>query len=212
MTSPVEHEAIDLLHILYRAMSKLGDLHPRAALPGIAAVRRLLCDEVGWERQRELVGEWNAAMRQEDAAQPNIDRAMTALALDGIAFAFVREGMPMEWAIRHQHLFHYMLPGREDRSIEAIEARRIRKVQEGDHAEARISGNARIAVAVLEGDSRTIRRICGENLDILARWLDEDPDMGFEHEFEEHRWLMVHAVEMAEWGRKVASRLEQARS
>ena len=46
-----------------------------------------------------------------------------------------------------------------------------------------------------------------ENLAILARWREEDPEYGRDYEVEECRWLRDHAAEVARWGRRVGHRL-----
>jgi hypothetical protein len=198
---------IDHVHTVYRSLRLLGESEPAAATPAVAALRLLLIDMAGEDRQRELISQWNEEPPLPSAAGES-GAALRRLAPEGIAFAFVDAGMPVEWARRHRHLFQYMPPVYAALDGNACAARRQAQREARNWPWARDAGNMLLALAVLQGDVPAILAHAEENLAILAEWRAAAPDQIFEHEFEEHSWLRDHVVEMAQWGGSVRRHLE----
>lgn len=65
-----EDQQIDYLFEAYAAIIKLSGRDNQSAIRGIAAVRLLLVDLVGEDRQREIIGQWNEAVKV-NAERPN---------------------------------------------------------------------------------------------------------------------------------------------
>jgi hypothetical protein len=55
---------------VYAALSDLGHRDPATAARAMAALRLLLIDAVGEERQRELIGEWNELLSRRPIDEP----------------------------------------------------------------------------------------------------------------------------------------------
>lgn len=194
-----EEDRIGMFRTVYRALHILGEGDPGVATPATASLRLLLIDALGEERQRELIGGWN-----EELPRAARERALYRLAQEGIAFAFVSAGMPVEWARRHTHLFQYMPPMHAPLDENTcVECRRA-QWEAANYAGARDAGNMLLALAVLAGNADAIRRHATDNLHILEAWGAEERnlgrDLGRDYEFEEHAWLRDQAEEMAQWG------------
>jgi hypothetical protein len=177
-----------------------------------AGIRLELIERYGEDRQRELVGEWNAEGDGEiDEDGPGIDGLeLRRLAQQGLAFEFVEAGMPLEWATRHSHVFQYMPPVYEAADEGDLRTNREARLAGGDFAYARNYGNHELALAILRGSADAIRELTHAILAILTQWRAEEEangrEFGKNYEVEKHEWLHAHANEMAEWGRRVMQR------
>lgn len=199
-----EEKRVECFRIVYAALSSSTAPEHVAA---VASVRLLLIEAVGEDRQRALIAAWNdstsaAAPVREDHAE------LHRLAADGVAFAFVEAGMPIEWARRQYAIFQHMPPGKAAPDRIADQVRDAAR-QAGDFSRARIVGSELIARAVLDGDANAIRESAAENLAILSEWEAARPNLREErgYEFDQHEWLVAHADDMANWGRRVSGRL-----
>ncbi len=180
-----------------------------ATIAAIAKLRLALIELVGEERQRELIGEWNEEAERDGGH--NLEMALQWLASEGFAWLFFQKGMPSEWVSRHSHLWQYMVPDREMRTVQQLRVGRQTRLEEGDFANARNYGNHEIAHAVLSGAHDQVRELTSAVLEILALWRARDEaagkEFGREYEVEEHQWLHNNAWQMARWGEQVQQHL-----
>ncbi|MGH7099256.1 MAG: hypothetical protein ACREE4_16570 [Stellaceae bacterium] len=65
------------------------------SIRGIAALRKMMIDAFGFERQRELIGQWNELPLPPPDGHA-IPRSIRALAEEGIACLWTEAGMPVE--------------------------------------------------------------------------------------------------------------------
>lgn len=199
---PLTPRQKELFEIVYKAVSRSGGADPARA---IAAVRLLLIDAVGEESERALTERWNDDPAEPDYADVNLCRELAA---SGIAFEFVSSGMPLKWAQRFHHLFADLPPVNQPYDAATCAERREQLRLAGAFGQARLWGNQRIALAILEGDADVVRQHALANLEILEQWRSIEPDLGREYEFEEHAWLRDHAAEVAHWGLSVRHRID----
>lgn len=193
-----EAKFIQCAGTIYQALRQAGEINPRPSVSAIAAIRLIMVENLGFERQRELIAEWNDAPMRVGPSP----RGMRLLAMKAIEYGFLQAGVPAQWVHRLDHLYQSMPPldaELDTDELQLLEIRRDELERDGEWSNARITGNRLIAMALWQQDADAIERHSRRNLEILQKWKDEDPELGREYEFEEHEWTIANAKNLAEW-------------
>ena len=170
---------------------------------GIAAVRMLMIQTLGEDRQRELITQLNAALPIDPPDHTEVPMAVRRLAEAGIGSLWAEAGLPADRARGLSHLYSTMLQAvlgnaePEADLLAQVEERLQRKPQ--DYSQARIIGNKILAAHMMAGDSQRIIETANRNLEILSAWRAAEPDLGREYEDEELRWIVENAAHFVEW-------------
>jgi hypothetical protein len=180
------------------------------ALRGILALRKVMFDSYGEERQRKLVAAWN------DLPLPWADGdAVTGparrLAEEGIGRLWIEAGMPRDTARRLDHLFHTMfdlmkVALKDDEYLFLEIDERLAQDPPG-FSSARIIANMALARAMYQGDAGQIAQSAHRVQDILFRWKAEEHDCSRDDEIEEVRWVIENADNIDHWSHMVRARL-----
>lgn len=174
---------------------------------GIAAVRMLMIQTLGEDRQRELITLWNAALRIEPPDNKEVPFAIRRLDIEDIEALWVEAGMPADLAhdlnLLQQTMLQHVL-GEAEPEAELL-ARLEERLQRNprDYSMARIFGYKILAAHVMAGDSQRIIETANRNLQILAEWRAAEPDLCREYEDKRLRRIVENAAHFEAWAARV---------
>lgn len=149
----IEAKVIQCAGTIYQALRQAGEINTRPSISAIAAIRLIMVENLGFEKQRELIAEWNDAPMRVGPSP----RGMRLLAMKGIEYGFLQAGVPAQWVHRLDHLYQSMPP--LDDELE----------RDGEWSNASITGNRPIAMALWQQDADAIERHSRRNFEILQK-------------------------------------------
>ncbi len=181
------------------------------AVRGVAALRLMMIDAFGEDRQRELIGAWN----DEELPRTNGNSAplsVRRLAEEGIGALWIEAGMPKDMAGQLSNLFHTMFDlvygAEEDDTDLLLQVEQRLRSSPPDFSNARIIANKVLARAMYEGNENRVKTAAKRVQDILSRWKRAEEDWGRDYELEKTLWIIEHADEITPWSRRVREKLQ----